>query len=96
MLDQHDEAPGTVITSVVWDMWPLVKYVITSVRSGSFVAMDLREWTMMAKGGAYLAPFREFEEMIPEDLKQEIEDITERIKMGMFRVPIDETMPTSD
>jgi len=96
MLDQHDEAPGTVITSVVWDMWPLVKYVITSVRSGSFVAMDLREWTMMAKGGAYLAPFREFEEMIPEDLKQEIEDIAERIKMGMFRVPIDETMPTSD
>ena len=96
LLDQHELAPNTVITSVVWDMYPLVKYVITSVRNGNFVAMDLREWTMMQKGGAYLAPYRNFEDKIPEDVKGEIEELKEKIMSGMFRVPIDESMPTSD
>lgn len=96
MLDQYEEGPDTVITSVVWDMWPLVRYVITSVRNGNFVAMDLGEWTMMAKGGARLAPFRNFDDKIPQDVKQEINEITEKIKMGLYRVPIDENMPTSD
>lgn len=96
MLDQHDIAPGTVITSAMWDMYPLVKYVITSVQGGTFVSIDLREWTMLAKGGAYIAPYREFDNKIPQDVKDKIDTTVEQIKEGLFRVPIDETTPVSD
>ena len=96
MSDQSSMAPSVVITGPVWDMYPTIKYSIDAVKKGAWVSMDLKDWSMMAKGGAYLAPFRNFEDKIPSEVKQEIEEITEKIKMGLYRVQIDETMPTSD
>jgi len=96
VVDQHDIAPGTVITSVVWDAYPLVEYVVNSVQGGMFVSMDLREWTMLAKGGTYVAPYRDFDKMIPLVIKDRIDATIEEIKEGLFRVPVDETTPTSD
>ncbi len=57
MMDQNSLAPEAVITGPVWDMYPTVRHNIDTVRRGTWKADNLKEWSMMAKGGASLAPF---------------------------------------
>jgi hypothetical protein len=77
-------------------MYPLVRFAIESVRRGTFVAMDYAEWTMMQKGGAKLAPFRNWEQKLPKELLDLIRSRQAEILAGLFRVPVDETKPVSD
>ncbi len=95
MSDQNSLAPDTVITGPVWDMNPTVQYVIQQVESGSYTAQDLKDFSMMAKGGARLAPFHGFEEKLPAELLELVRQREEEIKSGLFRVPIDEEPPVS-
>lgn len=94
--DQNYLAPDWVITSAVWDMYPTVKYVIEAVKNGSFKAMDLKDWTMMAKGGAKLAPFYGFEQKLPKEIIEMVKKREQEILDGLFRVPIEEQTPKSD
>src|SRR3989304_3959491 len=55
MSDQKSLAPGNVVSSVTWNMAPTVKYVIDQVLAGSYTAQDLKDFSMVAKGGAALA-----------------------------------------
>jgi basic membrane protein A len=96
LLDQHDLAPDYVITGPVWDMWPTVKYVIESVKNGSYHAQDLKDWSMMGKGGAKLAPFYEFKDKLPKDVLDLVQKKEEAIKKGELRVPINEAQPKGD
>ena len=56
MSDQQELAPGNVATSVTWNMAPTVGYVIDQVIAGSYTAQDLKDFSMVGKGGAALAP----------------------------------------
>ena len=56
MADQQSLAPQNVITSVTWNMSPTVKYVLDQVQAGSYTAQELKDFSMMGKGGAALAP----------------------------------------
>ena len=56
MADQQADAPENVITSVTWNMTPTVEYVVDQVLAGSYTSQDLKDFSMMAKGGAALAP----------------------------------------
>ena len=96
LLDQALQAPETVITSAVWDMYPLVKHVIERVRAGIIEASNLQDYSMMFKGGSYLAPFRNFDSKIPADVKAYIDDLQTKMMSGLFRVPMDESAPKSD
>ncbi len=96
LLDQQHLAPETVITGPVWDVYPLVKFAVESVRRGTFVAMDYAEWTMMQKGGARLAPFRGWESKLPKDVVDLVKTREQEIRNGLFRAPVDESKPTSD
>jgi basic membrane lipoprotein Med (substrate-binding protein (PBP1-ABC) superfamily) len=96
LLDQQHLAPETVITGPVWDMYPLVKYVLESVRRGTFMAMDYAEWTMMQRGGARLAPLRAWGSKLPKDVVEMIKKREAEIAGGLFRAPVDESKPTSD
>lgn len=96
LLDQHSLAPDTVITGPVWDMYPLVKFAVESVRRGTFVAMDYAEWTMMQKGGAKLAPFYGWEKKLPKEIIDMVRRREQEIRAGLFRVPVDESTPKSD
>ncbi|MGB9694796.1 MAG: BMP family protein [Caldisericaceae bacterium] len=95
ILDQNSLAPDIVITGPVWNMYPTVEYVIKSVESKAFVAQDLREWSMMAKGGAELAPFHGFETKLPASVLDLVTKTEEQIKSGEFRVPVNEAPPVS-
>lgn len=93
MSDQNELAPETVVTGPVWDMEPTVRFVIDQVAKGSYTSLDLKDFSMMAHGGASLAPFHSFEETLDADLITTIRDREEEIIEGLFRVNINENTP---
>ncbi len=96
MSDQNSLAPTLVVTGPVWNMTPTVEYVIKQVNAGSFTGQDLKDFSMVAKGGASLAPYHGLDAKIPADLLAKVKDKEAAIKSGNFRVDIDEAAPTSD
>jgi basic membrane lipoprotein Med (substrate-binding protein (PBP1-ABC) superfamily) len=93
MSDQYELGPGHVLTGPVWNMTPTVEYVISQVKGGTFTAQDLKDFSMMAKGGATLAPFHGMEEKIPAEILDLVKQRQEEILNGLFRVDIDEAAP---
>ena len=94
MSDQHKLAPTSVITSPVWNMTPTVKFVVKQVAAGSYTAQDLKDFSMMGKGGASLAPLNtKVEGGIPMPVQNLVTKREHAIKSGTFRVDIDEAQP---
>lgn len=93
MSDQYELGPDHVLTGPVWNMTPTVEYVIKQVEAGSFTAQDLKDFSMVAKGGASLAPFHGMESKIPENILSLVKQRDEEIKNGLFRVDIKEEPP---
>jgi basic membrane lipoprotein Med (substrate-binding protein (PBP1-ABC) superfamily) len=96
MSDQNSLAPETVITGPVWNMEPTVQYIINQVAGGTYTAQDLKDFSMMAKGGSSLAPLYSFEESLDADLVALVRQREGEIMSGLFRVPIDENMPIGE
>ena len=94
MSDQNELAPESVVTGPVWNMTPTVQYVIAQVAGGTYTAQDLKDFSMMGKGGASLAPFHDFEETLDPELVEMVMTRQQEILDGLFRVPIDEEPPT--
>lgn len=95
MADQNSLAPSYVITSAVWDMTPTVEYLINELKSGTYTSQDLKDFSMFAKGGAYLAPFHGNDSKIPADILKKVQDTEDSIKTGAFRVDINEAEPAA-
>lgn len=93
MSDQNSLAPDTVVTGPVWHMEPTVQYIIRQVAGGTYTAQDLKDFSMMAKGGASLAPLHGFEESLDAELVALVRQREEEILTGLFRVPINEEAP---
>ncbi len=93
MSDQNELAPDLVVTGPVWNMSPTVEYVLKQVASGAYTAQDLKDFSMVAKGGASLAAFHAVESKIPADLLAKVKEKEAQIKNGLFRVDIDEAQP---
>jgi len=96
MTDQHELAPEVVITSCIWDCYPLIKKSIESVQAGTWKAANLKDWSMMAAGGSRLAPYYGFESKLPDDVKTKVAGLKEQILAGTFVVPVIETPTVSD
>jgi basic membrane lipoprotein Med (substrate-binding protein (PBP1-ABC) superfamily) len=95
MADQNTLAPKTVITGPVWDMAPTVEYLINQVKAGTYTSQDLKDFSMFAKGGAYLAPYHGNDSLIPADVLKKVTDKEAAIKAGTFRVDINEAEPAA-
>ncbi len=93
MSDQNQLAPETVVTGPVWNMGPTVDYVVKSVKAGVYTALDLKDFSMMAQGGASLAPLHGFEETLDAALVEELKAHEQSILDGLFRVDINEEAP---
>jgi basic membrane lipoprotein Med (substrate-binding protein (PBP1-ABC) superfamily) len=92
MSDQSADAPDHVVTSVTWNMTPTVAYVIDQVAGGTYTAQDLKDFSMVAKGGAALAPINEA--LVPDAALLEAVRAKEAdIVSGIFRVDINEAVP---
>jgi basic membrane protein A and related proteins len=95
MSDQNELAPDLVVSSSVWNMDPTLDYLIKQVEGGTFTAQDLKDFSMMGKGGASLASFHGVEAKLPADLVEKVKAREAEIKSGMFRVDIDEAPPAA-
>jgi basic membrane lipoprotein Med (substrate-binding protein (PBP1-ABC) superfamily) len=93
MSDQNELAPEYVVSSAVWNMDPTVDYLIKQVTAGTFTAQDLKDFSMMGKGGASLAPFHGTESKIPADLLATVKEREAEILSGIFRVDVSEAQP---
>lgn len=91
--DQNYRGRDTVITGPVWDMGPTVKEVIEAVRDEKYVAQDLAAWSMMARGGAYLASYHSFANKLPREVQERVAARRREILDGFYRVPINEDPP---
>ncbi|MEZ4683119.1 MAG: BMP family protein [Caldilineaceae bacterium] len=94
MSDQTELAPEHVVSGPVWDMDPTVQYIIKQVEAGAYTAQDLKDFSMVAKGGASLAPINEaVAGGIPADLLEQVKAKEAEIVGGLFRVDITESQP---
>jgi len=95
--DMNKEENGTdvVVTSALWHMESAINHAIDKVKSGTFTAEEYHKWTMMQMGGATLAPYYEFEDKIPLDVKLEVTTLSNKIKSGEFVVNINDEEPKS-
>lgn len=94
MSDQQDLAPESVVSSVVWQMGPTAGYVIDQVAAGSYTAQDLKDFSMLAKGGASLASINtSVAGGVAQDLIDAVNAREAEIRSGAFRVDINESQP---
>lgn len=95
--DMNKEENGTdvVVTSALWSMDAAIGHAVERVKAGTFAAEDYRDWTMMAKGGAALAPYYEFDARIPAGVKAEVEKAEAAILAGELVIAIDDNEPKS-
>lgn len=96
MQPQWQLAPDNVVTGPVWDMWPTVREVISRVKAGTYAAEDYREWSMMKRGGASLAPYHDFEKKLPPKVLRMVAEKQREILDGRFTVPVNEKVPVSN
>jgi basic membrane lipoprotein Med (substrate-binding protein (PBP1-ABC) superfamily) len=96
LADQAPSAPDTVVTSVVWDFAPTLRYALDGIEAGTFVAEDLGRFSLMRHGGAALAAYGPWEDKLPEDLMRLVAERGQAILDGRFRVVIDESDPRAD
>ena len=96
LIAQHELAPEVVVSSVLWDMWPTVDTIVTSIKDGSYTSSDLAEYSTMSHGGARLAPFRGWEARLPAEIQETVKVRSSEIRSGRFRVPIIESEPRTE
>jgi basic membrane protein A and related proteins len=95
MSDQNSLAPEFVVSSVSWTLEPTVKYVLDQIAAGSYIAQDLKDFSMFANGGSFLAPYHGLESKLPAALLDAVAAKEDLIKSGLFRVDINEGQPAA-
>jgi basic membrane lipoprotein Med (substrate-binding protein (PBP1-ABC) superfamily) len=94
-MNQEEDGKDVVVTSALWDMNAAIGNAIALTKAGNFAADNYKDWTMMAKGGASLAPYYEFEDKIPADAKAKVEEVKAQILGGSYTVEIIDDEPKS-
>lgn len=94
MIDQKDEAPKNVMTSLVWDMRPTVEEAIKEFQNGNLHASDMGPFSFMKNGGSSLAPINtDVPGGIAQDLVDQVTAKQKDIMDGTFETPVDESAP---
>lgn len=94
-MNKEENGKDIVVTSALWNMESALNQAIALVKQGKFTAEDYKEWTMMAKGGAALSSFYEFEDKIPADVKAKVLEAQKSIKAGALVIEINDAEPKS-
>jgi len=94
-MNKEENGKDVVVASALWHMEEAIAHAIDLVKKGQFKAEDYREWTMMAKGGAPLSPYYEFEDKIPTEIKSKVEKAKADILAGKLTININDEEPKS-
>jgi hypothetical protein len=69
---------------------------VKQVQAGVFTAQDYGSFSTMTKGGASLAPFHDWADKLPAEVKTMVEDKQAAILAGDYRVTVNESTPVSE
>ena len=94
-MNKEENGTNVVVASALWHMESAIGHAVERVKAKSFKAEDYKEWTMMAKGGASLSPYYEFESKLSADIKNKVAQKAAAIKQGTFVVEINDNEPKS-
>jgi basic membrane lipoprotein Med (substrate-binding protein (PBP1-ABC) superfamily) len=93
MVDQKEDAPGHVLTSLLWHMRPTVDAVVEQA-TGEPAAVNLGEYSFMKVGGSELAEINTgVVGGVPDELIGLVEEKEAAIMDGSFVTPVDESEP---
>ncbi len=93
MVDQQDEAPENVVTSLVWNVRPTVDAIVAQI-SGGPEAVDLGQYSFLKAGGSSMAPINtDVVGGVPADLVDMVGAKEEEMTSGAFTTPVDESSP---
>ncbi|KAA3506292.1 BMP family ABC transporter substrate-binding protein [Agrobacterium vitis] len=88
--DQNHLGPDAVLTSVLWDLGPLVTDTANAVMNKTWTS---KAWTYgVAKGSIKLADFHGLGNRVPADVQAKVNATFDAIKAGTFEVPHDTSM----
>jgi basic membrane lipoprotein Med (substrate-binding protein (PBP1-ABC) superfamily) len=91
MTDQNHLGPEVVLTSVTWDLGPLVTDVAKAVLDGTWKSEN---WSYgISKGSVRLADFHGLDKNVNPAAMKKVLDKVAAIKSGDFVVPLDTTNP---
>jgi basic membrane protein A and related proteins len=94
MIDQKDQGPESVMTSLVWNMQPTVEEAFKEVQAGTFKGIDMREFSFMKNGGSSIAEINTgVKGGLPADLVAKVKEQEKKILSGEFVTPIDDSEP---
>jgi len=81
--DQYSLAPELMVTSFVSDWEPLLKDQAAKFREGGGEACSLGTWVAdLNNGGTLLAPYHDWEDKVPADVKEKVDAAREQIMAG--------------
>ena len=87
MTDQNHLGPTAVVTSVTWDLGPLVIDVAKAVEAKTWKSEN---WSYgVAKGSVQLADFHGLDKNVDPAVLKQVTDKIAAIKSGAFEVPLD-------
>ena len=87
MTDQNHLGPKAVLTSVTWDLGPLITDVAKAVIDKSWKSEN---WSYgVAKGSVQLADFHGLDTKVDPTVLKKVQDKVAAIKSGAFEVPLD-------
>jgi basic membrane lipoprotein Med (substrate-binding protein (PBP1-ABC) superfamily) len=85
LTDQNFLGPKNVLTSVTWDLKPLVLDVAKAVKAGTWTNKAYSYG--IAQGSIGLAPFHGLDSRVPADVLAKVNEKLAAIKSGTFTVP---------
>ena len=96
MLDQHDEAPGHVVTGTVWDMRPVIDHVVSRAAAGETTAENLRRFCTFVNGGVALAPWHGWDEKLPAEVLRLVAERRAALAAGTLVLEISAEEPRTE
>lgn len=99
--DQYELAPEVVVSSTILKWDPVVEYYFNEwwkheTEGTPYDASNEPVWFTMAEGACDIAPYHGFEDTIPQDIQDEVDEMREAILAGELEVPLRVEPPVSD
>jgi basic membrane lipoprotein Med (substrate-binding protein (PBP1-ABC) superfamily) len=100
-VDLNSVAPEVIPTSTILNWDPQINYLIGQWREHHLTGKPYKApmekvWFSMAQGGSDIAPYHNFESIIPSDVKTRVAQARADIMSGKLNVKLDSSLPKSD
>jgi len=96
LVDQHAEAPDTVITGPTWSMTPVIDHLLKLRGAATVTAESFLDFSTLRRGGAALAPWHGWDEKLPADALQFLRERQTALKAGTLVLEVGEERPVGD